>query len=113
MYRKEFESEAAQRAIVEHIVAPNMQLSEADEEVFEDNPLEYMRRDIEGSDTDTRRRSASDLLRGLADQFPDKIAAIGLQYVQALLATWSASKGTSFTDRDLLLEARIPQALSH
>jgi len=30
----------------------------SDEELFEDDPLDYIRRDLEGSDSDTRRRSA-------------------------------------------------------
>lgn len=35
----------------------------SDEELFEDNPEEYIRRDIEGSDVDTRRRASCDLVK--------------------------------------------------
>jgi hypothetical protein len=34
-----------------------------DEELFDMNHVEYIRRDIEGSDGDTRRKSASELVR--------------------------------------------------
>ena len=38
--------------IVEHIVVPNLMTTELDEKIFEDNPLDYIRKDkyIEGSD---------------------------------------------------------------
>jgi hypothetical protein len=41
----------------------------SDEELFEDNPEEYIRRDIEGSDVDTRRRAACDLVKVLSKEF--------------------------------------------
>lgn len=37
--------------------------------MFEDNPEEYIRRDIEGSDVDTRRRAACDLVKALSKEF--------------------------------------------
>jgi len=37
--------------------------------LFEDNPEEYIRRDIEGSDVDTRRRAACDLVKALSKEF--------------------------------------------
>ena len=42
-----------------------MDFRPSDEELFEDNPEEYIRRDIEGSDVDTRRRAACDLVKAL------------------------------------------------
>ena len=42
------------------------QLRESDVELFEDNAEEYIRRDLEGSDVDTRRRAACDLVKGLS-----------------------------------------------
>ena len=49
------------RTIIHNIVIPNLRFRDVDEEVFEDNYVEYIRRDIEGSDTDTRRRMACEL----------------------------------------------------
>jgi len=54
--------------IVEKVVLPNLALRESDIEQFEDEPIEYIRRDLEGSDSDTRRRAATDFLRGLVEQ---------------------------------------------
>ncbi len=60
--------------------------SAADEESFEDNPEEYIRRDMEGSDIDTRRRAACDLVRALSKSFEGPVISNFSQYVQAMLA---------------------------
>lgn len=54
----------------------------SDEELFEDNPEEYIRRDIEGSDIDTRRRAACDLVNTLSQNFEQRIMDIFGQYLQ-------------------------------
>lgn len=56
--------------------------TESDEELFEDNPEEYIRRDMEGSDVETRRRAACDLVKVLSVNFEEKIFQIFGQYVQ-------------------------------
>lgn len=43
------------------------------------NPVEYIRRDAEGSDADTRRRAAADLLRALAEKFEGEVGREGPQ----------------------------------
>lgn len=55
---------------------------ESDQELFEDNPEEYTRRDIEGSDVDTRRRAACDLVNTLSQNFEARIMEIFGQYLQ-------------------------------
>lgn len=37
------------------------------------NWIEYVRRDTEGSDSDTRRRAASELVKSLTDRFPQQV----------------------------------------
>ena len=58
---------------------------DVDIEIFEDNPEEYIRKDIERSDVDTRRRAASDLVQALSSQFEKQVVAIFSSYVNALL----------------------------
>lgn len=55
---------------------------DSDAELFEDNPEEYIRRDIEGSDVDTRRRAACDLVKVLSKYFEGKIMEIFGAYIQ-------------------------------
>lgn len=108
------------RQIVEAIVVPNITMREDEEFLFEDNPTEYIQRDMEvrlsvpllwcacdsccpgreplypffpvltspsnanhlqGSDQDTRRRCACDLVRALCQQFDEAVTAICLEYI--------------------------------
>lgn len=59
--------------VCENIVIPNTRLREDAEEMFEFNWLEYVRQDTEGSDADTRRRAACELVRALTDKFPAEV----------------------------------------
>lgn len=61
-----FAADATILLICQGIVIPNVMLREDDEEQFEMDPMEYIRKDMEGSDLDTRRRIACDLLKGIA-----------------------------------------------
>ncbi|KAK7849788.1 exportin-2 [Quercus suber] len=78
---------------------PNVRLREEDEELFEMNYVEFIRRDIEGSDLDTRRRIACELLKGIATNYKqqDKDCAI---YLVVSLATKKA--GGSLVSTDLV-----------
>lgn len=60
-------------------------VAESDSELFEDNPEEYIRRDIEGSDVDTRRRAACDLVKVLSKYFEAKIMEIFGAYIQVYI----------------------------
>ena len=67
---------------------------ECDEELFEDNPDEYIRRDIEGSDIDTRRRAACDLVKALCTYFEPQVIGIFTQYVAVSLIIKTFRLGT-------------------
>ncbi len=58
--------------VCEQIVVPNIRLRDDLEEMFEMNWVEYVRRDTEGSDMDTRRRAATDLVKALTSKFEAK-----------------------------------------
>ena len=72
-------NEAALQSICQYIIVPNVEFRQSgtvasdfvdadvakDEDLFEEDPQEYIKRDIEGSDSDTRRRAACELVRGL------------------------------------------------
>lgn len=89
-YRNLFEDPTVLSSICEKVIIPNMEFRNSDEELFEDNPEEYIRRDIEGSDVDTRRRAACDLVRVLSKYFEEKMMQIFGQYVQAMLQQYAA-----------------------
>lgn len=68
-----FSSSEALQQVCEKIVLPNIRLRESDEEIFEMDWVEYVRRDTEGGDADTRRRAASELVKTLTEKFPSEV----------------------------------------
>jgi exportin-2 (importin alpha re-exporter) len=54
VHHKLFSDPATLKQISESIVIPNVRIRDEDEELFEMNHVEYIRRDVEGSDMDTR-----------------------------------------------------------
>lgn len=60
--------------VCEHIVIPNIRLRDDMEEIFDMNWVEYIRRDTEGSDNDTRRRAATDLVKALTARFEAQVS---------------------------------------
>ena len=76
-------------SICEKVILPNMEFRLSDEELFEDNPEEYIRRDIEGSDVDTRRRAACDLVKALSRSFETQMTDIFGRYINAMLESYA------------------------
>ena len=68
-----FKNEDALRQICEKIIIPNLRLNDDLEEMFEMNYVEYVRRDTEGNDFDTRRRAATELVKALNMQFEAEV----------------------------------------
>lgn len=81
-----FNNEATLGQIVEKVVLPNVALRESDIEMFEDEPIEFIRRDLEGSDTDSRRRAATDFLRKLLEKFETLVTQVVFRYIDHYLA---------------------------
>lgn len=89
--------------ICESIVLPNLRVREDDEEMFEMNPVEYIRRDAEGSDADTRRRAAADLLRALSEKYESQITQLMGGYVTRLLQEYAANPAQAWRSKDAAL----------
>ena len=88
-YKDLFADESTLRDICVKVIIPNIQFREADEELFEDNPEEYLRRDLEGSDIGTRRHSACNLVRGLCRFFEGPVTNIFSGYITSMLQQYS------------------------
>ena len=76
-----FKNEGALKQICEKIIIPNLTMREDDEEMFELNWVEYVRRDTEGSDSDTRRRAAAELVKSLTAKFPNEASTFNFAQV--------------------------------
>ncbi|XP_046365033.2 exportin-2-like [Haliotis rufescens] len=99
-YKNLFEDPATLAQICEKVIVPNIQLRAADEELFEDNPEEYIRRDIEGSDVDTRRRSACDLVQALSKSFEGPVIHNFSTYVSGLLEDYRKNPTANWKNKD-------------
>jgi exportin-2 (importin alpha re-exporter) len=95
-----FSSEVALKTICENIVVPQLKLRESDVELFQMDALEYIRRDIEGSDIDTRRRTTVDFVRGLCVHFESEISTLLKQYVGVLLQQYASNPAQHWVDKD-------------
>ncbi|KAJ2902204.1 putative chromosome segregation protein [Zalerion maritima] len=81
-----FNDENVLNQIVEKVVVPNVSLRESDIEMFEDEPIEFIRRDLEGSDNDSRRRAATDFLRRLLEKFEQMVTTVVMKYIEHFVA---------------------------
>ena len=96
-----FNNEGIMKNVCEQIVIPNMILTEDDMENFEHYPVEYIRRDIEGSDTDTRRRSASMLVKGLRKNYEKEVTQILASYINGMLEQYNANPSDNWKQKDV------------
>uniref|UniRef100_A0A669D6U9 Exportin-2 n=1 Tax=Oreochromis niloticus TaxID=8128 RepID=A0A669D6U9_ORENI len=99
-YKHLFEDQNTLTSICEKVIVPNMEFRSADEEAFEDNSEEYIRRDLEGSDIDTRRRAACDLVRGLCKFFEGPVTAIFSGYVNSMLSEYAKNPRENWKHKD-------------
>lgn len=89
VHAQNFNNQEILGQVVEKVILPNVALRESDVEMFEDEPIEYIRRDLEGSDADTRRRAATDFLRKLMEQFPELVTGVVGKYIQHYLTAFT------------------------
>ncbi|BCS13985.1 Cse1-domain-containing protein [Aspergillus piperis CBS 112811] len=95
-----FQAEGTLGQIIEKVILPNVSLRESDEELFEDEPIEFIRRDLEGSDSDTRRRAATDFLRRLAERFEESVTSVVLRYTEHYLSEYAKAPATNWKAKD-------------
>ncbi|KAF7194299.1 Importin alpha re-exporter [Pseudocercospora fuligena] len=86
--------------VTEKVVIPNLSLRESDVETFEDEPIEYIRRDLEGSDEDTRRRAATNFLRKLMEQFEKLVTDVVTRYVNHFLSEYAKDRSANWKSKD-------------
>ena len=95
-----FNDEALLGQVVERVILPNLSLRESDLELFEDEPIEFIRRDLEGSDNDTRRRAATDFLRGLMAQYEKLVTDVVFKYINHYLDEYAKNPSNQWKSKD-------------
>lgn len=86
--------------ICQSIVIPNVMLRDEDEELFEMNYVEFIRRDMEGSDLDTRRRIACELLKGIAMHYKEKVTEKVSTQIQNCLSLFAQNPAANWKHKD-------------
>lgn len=86
--------------VTEKVVVPNLSLRESDIELFEDEPIEFIRRDLEGSDEGSRRRSATNFLKKLMEQFEGEVTTVVLRYVEHFLGEYAKDRKGNWKAKD-------------
>lgn len=99
-HAQNFNSEQILQEVVQKVILPNVSLRESDIEQFEDEPIEYIRRDLEGSDADTRRRAATDFLRKLLEKFENLVTEVVGTYVEKYLSAFAANPSNEWRAKD-------------
>lgn len=84
----------------QNIIIPNIEFQESDQELFIDNPDEYIRRDIEGSHSDTRRKSACELVKSLCRLFEQQVVSNFVMYIQELLKRYMEDSTQNWKMKD-------------
>lgn len=95
-----FNDQTIMTQVVEKVILPNISLRESDVELFEDEPIEYIRRDLEGTDSETRRRAATDFLRQLMQQFQELVTTVTMQYVTHFMQEYSQDSKSKWKSKD-------------
>ncbi|RPB05841.1 Cse1-domain-containing protein [Choiromyces venosus 120613-1] len=102
-HAQNFSTVAVLEQVVEKIILPNMTLRTSDEELFEDDPIEFIRRDLEGSDSDTRRRASTDFLRQLLEQFDKTVTEVVYKYIDHYLQDYNSNPKENWRSKDTAL----------
>lgn len=99
-HAKAFSDESTLSQVVERVILPNLTLRDSDMELFEDEPIEFTRRDLEGSDSDTRRRAATDFLRQLMTKFERMVSTVVLRFIDHYLSEYSQDPPAKWKAKD-------------
>ncbi|KAM7511883.1 hypothetical protein LguiB_010758 [Lonicera macranthoides] len=86
--------------ICQSIVIPNVMLRDEDEELFDMNYVEFIRRDMEGSDLDTRRRIACELLKGIATNYKEQVTERVSSQINNCLASFAENPAVNWKHKD-------------
>jgi len=99
-FKQLFESPGVLSSLCTNVIIPNIEFRQCDIELFEDNPEDFIRADIEGSDVDTRRKSACDLVRALSKHFEADVVKLFSDYIKVMLDSFAANPNEFWKNKD-------------
>jgi len=107
MHKSLFQDESTLKQIITNIVIPNLKIREADEERFEDDPQEFIMGDMEGSDSESRRKRSGDLLKAMCRQFEAQTTSICSEHIAAMLVEFSINPSDNWIAKDAAIHLML------
>ena len=101
MHKELFKDESTLRQIISKIVIPNLMVREVDEEKFEDDPQEFILGDMEGNDTDSRRKCSQALLKAMCRQFEVETTIICKEHITSMLNEFRTDPSNKWVAKDV------------
>uniref|UniRef100_A0A915DYI5 Exportin-2 n=1 Tax=Ditylenchus dipsaci TaxID=166011 RepID=A0A915DYI5_9BILA len=93
---------AISQPICENVIIKNLSLRNEDVEMYQSEPFDFLKRDIEGSDAETRRRGATDFVRALCKQFEQQIFPILSRAIGTFLNEYQQNPDQNFVKKDVV-----------
>ena len=100
MHNHLFQNEETLRQIVLKIVIPNLTFRLSDEERFEDDPREFIVTEVEGSDSESRRKCSQVLLRAMCRHFESQTTSICAEHVSSMLVEYAKDPNNKWAAKD-------------
>ncbi|KAK0419280.1 hypothetical protein QR680_014059 [Steinernema hermaphroditum] len=101
-YKQLFQGAGVLNTLCESIIVKNLVIRDDDIENFEDGSAEYINRDLEGSDFETRRRGASDFVRALCKNFEGEVFPILGGLINNFLSEYQTNPVANWRQKDVI-----------
>ena len=103
MHSSLFSKEDTLRQMIDSIVIPNMLLRDSDARLFKDSPLEYIARELESADSETRRHGACDLINAMYGTHAQATTKICIEHIATMLQQYASSPADHWRAKDAAL----------
>ena len=103
VYHKNFEKDELLKSTCEKIILPNMSFRDSDEIHFEEEFIEYIRADLEGSNSMSRKNGAGDLIIGLRKYYEGPVTQLLGGYINELFNQYKLDRSRNWKQKDAAL----------
>lgn len=94
------------------LIVPNISITEDDLEEYEMEPEQYIKNDLEESDTETRRRQCMKFVQSLSKRFANEVNGLIGDFVNQLLQEYSVNPQKEWIKKTTVLNLIITASIS-
>lgn len=98
--------------LFEVLVIPNISLTQQDIDEYEDEPLTYLKNDLEESDAETRRRQCMKFVQALSKRYPAEINELISGFINHFVTEYEKDKQGQWQKKVALLNLIITASIS-